>query len=65
MFKFPNNDFNRFIFLLRKGIILMNICMLGKRLMRQHSLKKKNYDLYHDLYLRSDVLLLANVFKKC
>ena len=42
-FKFSNNDINKFILLLRKGVILMSIWMLGKRFMKQHYLKNKNF----------------------
>ena len=37
--------------------------MHGKKVFKDF--KIKNLGEYHDLYLRSDVLLLANVFKKC
>ena len=35
-FKFSNNDINKFILLLKKGVY-------GKSLMKQHYLKKKNF----------------------
>ena len=41
-FKFSNNDINKFILLLKKGVypILTNIWMIGKSLMKQHYLKR-------------------------
>ena len=40
-FKFSINDINKFILFLRKTVILMNLWMIGKKLMKQHYLKKK------------------------
>ena len=42
-FKFSSNDINKSILLLRKGVILMNILMIGKSLMKKQYLKKKNF----------------------
>ena len=43
-FKFSNNDIYKFILLLRKGVYnLISTCMIGKPLMKQHDLKKKNF----------------------
>ena len=39
-FKFANNDINKFIFLV---LILMNIWIIGKSLMKQHYLKNNNF----------------------
>ena len=41
-FQFSNNDINKFIFLLKKVFILIRTWMIGKSLMKQHYLKKKN-----------------------
>ena len=38
-----DNEINQFILLLRKVFILMSIRMIGKILMKQHYLKKKNF----------------------
>ena len=47
IFKFFNSDINRFILQLRKRVYLeyisMNIWIIGKSLMKQHYLKKKNF----------------------
>ena len=40
-FKFSINDINKFFLFLRKGVILMNLWMIGNKLMKQHYLKKK------------------------
>ena len=42
-FKFSNNDINKFMLLLRKGVYLMSTWMNGNSLMKQHYLKKKNF----------------------
>ena len=42
-FKFSVNDINKSILLLRKGVVLMGTWMNGKRLMKQHYLKKKEF----------------------
>ena len=39
-FKFSNNDINKFILLLRKGVCPSEYMMIEKRLMKQHYLKK-------------------------
>ena len=39
---FSNTDINKFILLLRKGVILMSTWMIEKGLMKHQSLKKKN-----------------------
>ena len=39
-FKFSNNDMNKFILLLRKGVRPSEYMMIEKRLMKQHYLKK-------------------------
>ena len=39
---FSNTDINKFILLLRKGVILMSTWMIEKALMKHQSLKKKN-----------------------
>ena len=38
-----NNDINKFILLLRKGGYLYEHMMIGKSVMKQHYLKKKNF----------------------
>ena len=43
IFTFSNNDINKTILLLRKGVIFMSIWMNGKSLMKHHSLKRKNF----------------------
>ena len=40
-YKFSNHDNNTFILLLQKLFILMNICMIGKKLRKHHYLKMK------------------------
>ena len=40
-FKFSNDDINKFILLLRKGICPSEYMMIEKRLMKQHYLKKR------------------------
>ena len=42
-FKFSNNDINKFIMLLRKGVYPYEYGKIRKRLMKQHYLKKKNF----------------------
>ena len=42
-FKFSNNEINRFILLLKKLFILINILMIQKTLMKQYYLQKKNF----------------------
>ena len=42
-FNFCNNDINKFILLLKKVFILMNIGMIGKILIKNHYMKKKNF----------------------
>ena len=39
---FSNTDINKFILLLRKGVILMSTWMIQKGLMKHQCLKKKN-----------------------
>ena len=39
---FSNTDINKFILLLRKGVILMSTWMIEKGLMKHQCLKKKN-----------------------
>ena len=41
--KFSNLDNNKFILLLQKGIILINLWMIGKTLVKHHYLKKKSF----------------------
>ena len=41
-FKFSNNDINKFIASLRKGVFLYEYMKNGKSLLKQHYLKKKN-----------------------
>ena len=41
-FKFSNNDINKFIASLRKGVFLYEYMKNGKILLKQHYLKKKN-----------------------
>ena len=91
-FKFSNNDINKFILLLRKGVypyeymddwerfnettlyekekFYSNLNMKGitdedyihgKRVCKDFEIK--NLGEYHDLYLKSDILLLADVFE--
>ena len=91
-FKFSNNDINKFIFLLRKGVYPYEYMdewekfkettlpekeefywnlnmeditdadyMHGKRVFKGFEIK--NLGEYHDLYLKSDALLLADVFE--
>ena len=91
-FKFSNNDINKFILLLRKGVypyeymddwerfnettlyekekFYSNLNMEGitdedyihgKRVCKDFEIK--NLGEYHDLYLKSDILLLADVFE--
>ena len=91
-FKFSDNDINKFILLLRKGLYLYEYMhywekfnettlpekeefynnlnmedttdadyMHGKRVCKDFEIK--NLGEYHDLYLKSDTLLLTNVFK--
>ena len=91
-FKFSNNDINKFILLLRKGVypyeymddwerfnettlyekekFYNNLNMEGitdedyihgKRVCKDFEIK--NLGEYHDLYLKSDILLLADVFE--
>ena len=43
IFKFSNNDINKFILLLKKVFILISTWMNGKSLMKQRYLKKKNF----------------------
>ena len=92
LFKFSNNDINKFILLLWKSVYpydYMNdwerfneIALLEKERFynnlnmeditdvdyahatRVYRLWNKNLGEYHDLYLKSDVLLLADVFEK-
>ena len=40
-YSFCNNDFNKFVLLLRKGVILMNMQILGKDLVKYHYQAKK------------------------
>ena len=42
-YSFCNNDLNKFILLLRKGVFLMNIWIAGKDLMRHYYQAKKNF----------------------
>ena len=41
-FKFSNNDINKFVLLLRKGVYPYETWMIEKSLMKQH-LKQKNF----------------------
>ena len=43
VFKFSNNDVNKFILLLKKEFTLMSIWMNGKTLMIHHCMKKKTF----------------------
>ena len=40
-FKFSGNNINKSILLLREGVYFMNIWMIGKKLVKQHHLKKR------------------------
>ena len=69
-FKFSNNDIKKFILLLRKGIYSyeymdewekFNEPTLPEK--EEFYLKIKNLGEYHDLYLKSDTLFLADVFE--
>ena len=40
-YEFCNNDLNKFVLLLRKGVILMNIWILAKNLVKHHYQAKK------------------------
>ena len=42
-FKFPNNDINKFILLLRKGFYTSEYIGIGKSLMKEQYLKRKNF----------------------
>ena len=42
-FKFPNDNINKFFLLLSKDVYVMIIWMNGKRLIKHHCLKKKNF----------------------
>ena len=42
-YSFCNNDLNKFILLLRKGVILPNIWIIGKDLMKLHCLVKNHF----------------------
>ena len=42
-FKFSNNDINKFVLLLRKGVYPYETWMIEKSLMKQHYLKQKNF----------------------
>ena len=42
--KLSNNDINKFILLLRKGVYLMGTWMNGKSLKKQRYVKKKNFN---------------------
>ena len=42
-FKFSDNDINKFILLLRKGVYPVSTWMIGRSLMKQHYLKMKNF----------------------
>ena len=43
-FKFSINEINKFFLFLRKGVILMNLWMIGNKLMKQHYLKRKKLE---------------------
>ena len=69
-FKFSNNDINKFILLLRKGVYpyeymdeweKFNETTVPKRVCKDFEIKKVSE--YHDLYLKSDTLLLVDVFE--
>ena len=42
-FKFSDNDINKFILLLRKGVYPVSTWMIGRSLMKQHYLKMKSF----------------------
>ena len=74
-FKFSDDDINKFILLLRKGVYSydyigecnkfnetsLSDSMYGKRVCKDFEIKILAE--YHDLYLKSDTLILADVFK--
>ena len=54
IYEFCNGDLNKFILLLRKGVYPYEY---------MDNLEKENVGEYHDLYVQSDTLLLADIFE--